>query len=106
MVWSSSRSCTSRIARGPESPASLATRPPSNREEMQAFGALAQQFRKPGDGGDLEALFAGFTEDRIDMPGVRVWDMRAEGGGFRFIASVPDPVPESPLMEGLAPGNY
>jgi hypothetical protein len=95
-----------QIAKGPESPATIATRPPSNKQEMQAFGALMQQFRARGDGGDLQALFDAFPEERVVMPGVRVWDMRAEGEGFRFIASVPDPVPESPLMEGLAPGNH
>jgi hypothetical protein len=53
---------------------------------------------------DLRLVFDQFTRERLDLPGVSIWDLRPEGAGFRFMALIPAPAPQINNVPGLAPG--
>jgi hypothetical protein len=95
-----------QIAKGPDDPALFVTLPPTNRQEMLALRDRLPQGPDAGPGADLLDAFDAFPDDRISLPGLQLWDLRAEGDGFRFMGILTDPVPDTPMTQGLAPGTY
>lgn len=91
------------VAGGPE-PTVL--KPPTDRAEW--LHLREQLSRRPpgGEPYDLEALFNRVGGQTTVIPGAALWGLRPQGGGFRFVAQLADPVPNVDWLADKSPGTY
>jgi hypothetical protein len=91
-------------ATGPET--LFFAKPPADSDEYFALRTQLDGVKPIGDGTDLALLFGQYTEERVAIPGIVAWDLRAERQGFRFLAAISGPVPNAPWGREVPAGTY
>jgi hypothetical protein len=95
-----------QIARGPAAPALFVSRPPTDGDEWRTLREQLRAARPRGEGSDLQAIFAEFPEERVALPGARIWDVREAEGGFEGLIWLPAGRADDPITRGLDEGTY
>jgi hypothetical protein len=94
------------IAAGPRSIPVRFVDPPTNPAQMREFRELTGDVLPPGQGGDLSERFDQFQDERVVLPDATLWDLAADGTGFRFLLHLTEPVPDVPWASALSAGDY